>query len=79
MWYMNLAYSGPKVLREATETERKWYIKTAHELSEYKSNIARFSRVDTNYKILIELLATPTQGNPRRKYSRGSVYNLLPY
>lgn len=79
MWYMNLAYSGPKVLREATETERKWYIKTAHELSEYKANIARFSRVDTNYKILIELLATPTQRSIKNNIEtiRNAVANFL--
>lgn len=59
MWYMSVKHSGPKVLREATEKEIKWYRKTARELSEYKANIERFTRVHTNYTMLEELLSSP--------------------
>lgn len=79
MWYMNLAYSGPKVLREATETERKWYIKTARELGEYKANIARFTRVNANYKILEELLTSSTQRSIKNNIEsiRNAAANFL--
>lgn len=79
MWYMNLSRSGPKVLREATEEEIKWYRKTARELSEYKANIERFNRVHTNYAMLEELLSSPRKrsiGNNIESI-RNTVANFL--
>ncbi len=52
MWYLNLAPSGLKFIREATETELNFYNETAGKLREYENNIERFDRVNRNYEIL---------------------------
>lgn len=58
MWYLNLAPSGLRFVREATQSELEWYNKTAIELREYEDNIARFDRVDCNYNNLELTLAS---------------------
>ncbi|MCM1224544.1 MAG: hypothetical protein NC548_59860, partial [Lachnospiraceae bacterium] len=58
MWFFNITQHEVKFLREATEKEVKLFSRTAVALQEYQANIARFTRVDTNYKILEIILSS---------------------